>query len=365
MNVFSIEARNNVSLKLTKSLLNLTPLQFQKEIKDEFNDFLSKLNQSGLDYNTFKYTLVPPKGKDKDDHVFVFDTSKIKNSSYGYEVFKNIIPCFKRKSKHNVLSGDLLDLSNGQHIDKILTVMFDSLNVPKINEKRYVNRFYLVYINNISKTEINNIIKAMSEKNYFVGSCNMTYSSLFKSYISHCIGTIFVKNGENIIMGHEENIEDNSNVNILGYSFEDNKYNIVSIRGDYFGVFLTYKIGSDMIINQKVLNSDIEIISNTITGCSNNITKLNINLSDDKIKYLSESKKIFDRISIKQTELNKIIKDKIKKSLIYNISFEAEQYNIIKFNIFIDFIEMGVYKKIICSLGYSLLTNELNVITMY
>lgn len=180
MTIYSIGSRNNIMLETIKLYFKATNKEIHDEIINEFKVFASKIQETKLIYNDFKAVLLPPTEKKK-DYLFVFDTLKIGNS-YGYYVFNKVIPCLNKDSKHNVLSGDLLDYSNGRNASYILDIMFSALNLEKINERCYTNRFYLVYINNISQFEIDAINKGVNSDSSFVGSCDMTYSSLFKSY---------------------------------------------------------------------------------------------------------------------------------------------------------------------------------------
>ena len=365
MEIISMEAKDYFALQLMKDEFNLSASQLYTEVLSEVNTLEQKLNKNRLSYIDFKSALLPVKDKKKKDYVFVFDTTKIKNGWYGYEVFEKIIPCFSKNSKHSVLSGDLLNLLKEKNINSILKMMFKALEKPIINEPRFTNRFYLVYITNISIIDINNIIREMSKEDYFIGSCDMTFTSVFKSYISHCIGTTFIKLGENIIMGHEPDIEENSDRNMCGYPFEENGYNIISIQGDYFSQFLSYAIDSDIILDSKEQEKYLNILSNVITKDEISLDKSLLNIKPDKIQYLDENKKIFSRLKIVPEDLNKIIVDKIKKSNIYNISFEHKDKEIIKFNIFFDYSVENKFKKIVCALGYNMETRELHVITMY
>lgn len=367
MEIISIEAKDYLGLQISKDIFNLSASDFQKDILKQVDILEKKLNKICLKYKDFKKTLLSIKETDKKrDYIFVFDTLKIFNSSYGYEVFKNIIPYLDKKGKHNVLSGDLLNLTNDKDIQPILELMFKALNQPIINEPKYINRFYLVYITNLSKTERKNIIDKLSKKEYFVGACDMTFTSLFKTYVSHCINTTFIQLEKNIIMGHESDLEENSDRNMYGLPFEENGYQITSIQGDYFSQFLSYAIDSDLIIDSKGQEKYLKLLSNVITSQEKSLDKFQIKIEHNKIIYLEKNKKILSRLKIKEKDLDKLLLEKIKNANIYNISFNyQEKYGKVKFNIFFDYNLAKNPKKIVCALEYVQAEKILRVITMY
>jgi hypothetical protein len=329
-------------------------------IVDSFKLFLTKLDESELMYSDFKYALMP--SNKKCDHIFVFDTAKIKESFYGCYVFDYIIPYLDKDSTHNVLWGDLLDFSNGKNVSAILDVMFAELKVKKIDERQYTNRFFMIYINNIRKNEIEKINESLKNEDFFVGECDMTYASMFKSYISQSMGTCFVKIGERIIMGHEDDIEDNSNMNMAGLPFEKSGYSITSIQGSYFDLFLKYKVDSDFV--PELNTSDNEIVSNLISKNLNDITSLDMSIPSKKIRYVEDTKKVLTRMEISSSDFTALIKRKINTSVIYNMTFD-KTHDVVKFTIFIDRPTNDILHKYECGLVYDYKNEELRLTTMY
>src|SRR5690554_1844589 len=134
MEIFSVEAKDFFSLQILKDIFKLTAHELCTEVLSQLSILEHKLNQSDLSYNGFKSVLLPIKNSKKKDYIFVFDTTNIDNYSYGYEIFEKILPCFSKETKHNVLSGDLLNLTEEKNISPILKMMFKALNKPMINE---------------------------------------------------------------------------------------------------------------------------------------------------------------------------------------------------------------------------------------
>lgn len=365
MEIFSVEAKDFFSLQILKDIFKLTAHELCTEVLSQLSILEHKLNQSELSYNEFKSVLLPIKNSKKKDYIFVFDTTKIDNYSYGYEIFEKILPCFSKETKHNVLSGDLLNLTEEKNISPILEMMFKALNKPMINEPKYTNRFYLVYITNISQNDLSGIIDNICDEVSYVGSCDMTHTSLFKSYIANCIRTTFIKLGSTIVMGHESDIEENSDVNMYGYPFLENGYKIVSIQGDYFYQFLSYSIDSDIILDTRKHRSYISILSNIIMKAESELDKSSLEITVSKLEYLEKYKTVLSRLKISPEYLNEIVLEKIRTSNIYNISFEHEDKGVIKFNIYFDYLSGDKFKKMLCALGYDMNTKKLHLITMY
>ena len=104
MEIISIGTKDYlINLQIIKDFLKLSAFDLQMEVLKQLDILEKKLNKSDLKYSDFKSVLLPIKKTNKKrDYIFVFDTLKIKNYSYGIEVFKNLIPCFTRKG--NIMS---------------------------------------------------------------------------------------------------------------------------------------------------------------------------------------------------------------------------------------------------------------------
>ena len=150
--------------------------------------------------------------------------------------------------------------------------------------------------------------------------------------------SFFLKNKHIIITSHENDRLDHENVNLGGYPFEQFEYQHLSIREDYFEIFLHYKIerpkfnGSDFD-SQMALSS----ISNTYIP----IESCKLIIEENKYKYLLENKlgslkrSGLDEGGIK--DLKRKVREKINSNYIYNMNY-LENHDVMKFNIILEFL---------------------------
>lgn len=91
--------------------------------------------------------------------------------------------------------GDLITFDSNLY--SVISLMYHTLGIPI--DSKWAANYFLIYINNISKASIENIDKFFKSKYYYLGTCDMSFDSKFKSYISHVsVATQYVKIGNKI-----------------------------------------------------------------------------------------------------------------------------------------------------------------------
>lgn len=238
--IYSIEARDNLFLKVGKDCFYLTPKQMGEEVLNIFHLFIARLEKADINYTELKNALIP--NKESNEYEFIFDTTRM---------------------------GD--------------------------------------------------------------------------SYL-----------------------EENANYNMCGYNF--NNYEIISIQGVLFNLFMSYKIDCMYPLFINIHKNDFEVLSNIITSETDNVLK-NLNLVDKaKIKYIENEKKILTRLNVlgvSEDGFTDIIKQNIKNSAIYDIDYSSlNKYSIVKFTMFID-AKSEKNHKFKCVFGYQIDSNSISLITMY
>ena len=200
------------------------------------------LKNKGINYEDLKRALIPNQDKDNNEVCFVFDSTLIENSMYGYEIFNKIIQLQDQQSTYSILAGDYTDILN--EIPNSQLILRETLlnSLTKCNNSFYQNssQYYLVYINSITASQMDTIINGLQKYNWFYGYAIINYHSKFKSYLSHILMNICIKAKNTIILSHPTDYEDSENINILGYPFEQNLFNIISINEESFSTFLSY-----------------------------------------------------------------------------------------------------------------------------
>lgn len=361
--IFTIDARNNFLLEAIQGYFNLNTKQLFKEINGMFNELNSVLSSKKIKYQDLKSALIP--NPEKNEMVYVFDTSKISSAWYGYEVFENIMPLFDKKSNHSVLCGDFLGTYSTQ---ERLSKEFSKSLVPirKYNFE-HSSQFYLVYINNLSDEMHKNINDGLSKYVPYIGYIELNYSSFIKTYFSAILINCFIKHKNIIVMAHEDDREDAEDINIKGYPFEVNGYLCRSMKSMNYDVFLSYKIERNVYKGYEI---DTTLSLNAITSKAMKIDNFNILIDEKKLTYLKEYKtgklKKANLINFNKTELEQLIKNKINSNYIYNMEF-LEEYDTLKFNLIIETVASDTKEtvKLTLALEYIPKQKELRLITMF
>lgn len=358
--IFTINARGNMFLEVTKKHFSLDDKIMHFEINKMFNELIKILDSKELNYQNLKSCLIPK--NDKKEIGLVFDSSKIESDWYGYEIFTKIIPLFNKVSNHSILCGDYIGDNKIQN--DLFFQFYGEIN--QINEFKYQHssQFFIVYINNLTKSMFDKLISDLRNFEPFIGFFDLTNQSFIKSYLSTILANSFIKNKEIIIIGHEDDRDNSENINLISYPFEESGYKIKSLQETYFGVFLSYKIEREVF---KGFESDLDFSLNSISPIISDIE--DIEIEDNKFDYLKSEKmgklKKASLITYSKDELTQIIKNKIKSNYIYNMT-DLKSYDIFKFDILIELLN-SLNEIIKVTIGFEYIPNQrkLRLITLY
>lgn len=360
MMIYSVNAKYNVMFEVAKEYFCLESEQFSNEVLDYFDKFSNLMKEAHVVYSELKNCLMPSNGKK--EICLIFDTTKINAACYGRTIFENLLPLFKKDKAYNVKYGDLIDRTGYKKTDVVLDLMCNSCEIPRVDEHRYTCRYFLVYINNLSKTDYKTFFDVRTQIPSCIGAADMTYSSKFKSYISGCIESKFIVYKNKILCGHEPDHEGISNKNMPGFTFQENGFDVISISSDYFSIFLDYIIDTSepiRIPDKKYKEMVSDIISN---GC--NLNEQNIVLDDKKLGYLINEKHmqdLFDKKDLKNQILSKV-NWCLKNNIIYRLDFSKKnEHNVILFSVFFDINQ----RKVTCGIKYDISEKKLEIETMY
>lgn len=366
--IYSIEARDSFLLKTMYEYFDLTANELQKEIIAEHKALMQALISTGVKYNDFRCVLIPSNGKDRFEQLFVFRLTPNDNEVY-YDIKKNIVELLDKDSKHNILMGDLITFYSNPY--SVISLMYNTLG-KEINEK-WAADYFLIYINNISMASIDKIDKFFKNKYYYMGTCDLSFDSKFKSFISNVsVATTYVKIGKKVFNADPDiELTECSNINNGLLNWEKYGYKVFGVNQHLFDIFLRYKI--DTTIGTIASDDDRKI--NTMFITSDETEQLPINaiaINKAKYPYLETKKRIFDRIGISKEDFIKEINKKIINQTWYNIEFKngynnrtQQRYNVVTFNIFLEFKNNNHYKKYVLALTYDIDTKQVLVATMY
>jgi hypothetical protein len=360
--VHTLDARGNVMLEVARNYLNLSPEQMLIEIQTLRRQLADVLKKKGVNYDDLRGALVPD--QKKLEMALVFDTMKLEDSWYGYEVFKQVIPLLDPRTKNSILHGDYI--GDNQDQDVLYEAFRDAIFPVRPTVYRHSSQFYIVYINNLSNAAFEHLAQGLIGFEPYVGYANTTYSSTFKTLLSMKLVNLCVKSGGKIIQGHEDDLDDTENINMSGYPFEENGYECVSIGSDLEGVLLSYKIERPVFDGFEV---DTEFSINAVNPRIYSLEEFGVQVEEAKLSYIKQAKAGSVHgaglAKVSADELRKIIRSKLRSNYIYNMSYLAE-HNVTKFSIVIEVAgKEGRPFRLMAALEYRPDEKVLRLVTLY
>lgn len=359
--IFTLDARGHVLLEVMTDYFKLDANRVHDEINDMFIDTVGILKSKKVAYQQLRTCLTPT--IDKKEVVLVFDTLQISSAWYGGEIFRKIIPLLSKDSSHSVLCGDYIGENDIQE-DLFYTLV---ANLVSANKSEYKNssQYFLVYINNLSDKMLEDILNGLSSYQPFSGHVDVSYSSPLKDYCSFILSNSFIKYKKLIISGHEDDRDNNEDINVQGYDFEENGYKCVSLQTSYFGMFLSYKIERPVF---KGFERDSDFAINSMTPVVMPIDDFQIEIDPRKLQYLQEKKtglmEKAETLDFTKEELEELIRSKIANNYIYHLT-NLKEHGTKKFNIIIEKeLSNGGFFKQMVSLEYLPNDKKLRLITM-
>lgn len=359
--IYSINAKDNGVLPVLEEHFRLNNKKMKREISNCFECLNTALKNTGVKYEDFRSSLLPANGDKHYEYLFVYRLIPDDNSIYEY-IANNIVSLFPKDSRMNILLGDLilynLDI-NQKRI--VIEKLFKTLDL-NIDKNWYAN-YFLIYVNNITNECVTKINDFFSNENYYLGCANVTFSSNFKSYISnHSVFTKYVKIGKNVF-NSDADVDLDKHSKIHNGFWDWKWYNIYGINDIIFDTFLRYKIDTF----QGNLYSSDDFRYNKIYITSNEKEKFdikNVEIDFGKYEYLEKTKQIFKQINISKEKFLEEIRNKIKQQSYYNIEI-IDEFNIVKFCIFLEFENRNKKIKKTLALKYEIDSKKIKIVSMY
>jgi len=360
--IHTINARGHAFLEVMRDTFQLTPDQMVREIQSLRQATADALKTKGVSYSELRSALTP--SQDRREVALVFDTLEISDSWYGHQVFEKVIPLLESKARFSILVGDYLGNNDNQlFLERALR---SSLRASHDFEFRHSTQFFIVYLNNMTAAQIGKLHFELSSWKPYVGYADTTYESPFKWLLSTMLVNLGVKFGKTIIQGHEDDLPDSEDCNISGMPFEDSGYRCVSIQSIKTGVLLSYKIERPVFGEG---DADTEMALNAVGAEPEILTGFQVEVDGRKLEYLKSQKQgSINRASLQHVsaqELATIIKSKVERSYIYNLSYLPE-HNVTKFTVMIEHEDGdGNPTRLLTGLSYLPKTKTLRLITLY
>jgi hypothetical protein len=361
--IFTLNARDNVLLDLCYK--DSSPKEIYEEINNVFEMFINSLESSKIEYKTLKNSLIP--SNEKNEIVLIFDVLKSGFSTYDYNILTKVLPLLEKQSSHSFLVGDY----TGDHSRKYMlhSLFYEHINQINPTIYQYHNQYFFVYVNNLSKTMVQNLIEGLKKYDYFTGYFDVTYSSKIKTYLSRILVARFIKHKSVLILPEpfDTDIIDEIVVHGLICDYEELGFSCKYVHSTLYQIFLWYKIERKIIKN---LETDVNFSLNTLSSSFIDLADCDIEIEPSKLNYLFKEKtdniERAGLLNLSVEEFTDLIKEKIESNYIYNLSF-LEKHNTLKFNILIEAPRIDAKKlmKLLIALEYKPKDRKLRLITMF
>ena len=365
--IYTLNARDYILYPVAKSCLQLSDDDVHTMILEDFALLKRRLKMKDISYEKLKRALIPNQDVDKNEICLVFDTEKIDSSSYGYQIFENLIPLFDKESTYSIIVGDYVDdlrgVSNSQII---LRDVLDEV-IVKYGKSRYIhsNQYFLVYINSISAGQLDTIIVGLSKHDWFYGVAKINHMSKFKTYISTILPPLCIKNRNHIITRHTTDCADDENMKLYDYPFEYSGFKVSSINEDSYSSFLCYKIESILPDEE-----DIGFSFNAILPKFDSVRKLKLDILDAKWGYVTNASsgkgellRVLGYVDGNKEKFLRDIYKEICQNYIYNL--RMNEYGDAMFNVCIELSTVNErIRKTTIALKYLAKTGEISLVTI-
>jgi len=357
--IYTIDAREHVFLEAMSAHYKWTTAEIYSQINLSVAGTVETLRQKQINYSDLKNALIPH--SNRMEIAFVFDSTLIDSSYYGYEVAKILTPLLDKNSVNSILLGDYI--GDYRHAKMYKDLFFQYIHPHKSFTYKVHELFYIVYINNLSEKHFNTLNNGLQEMNAYVGYFDLTYSSPIKTVLSSILVRAILKNKTTIINPTEADVDEN----LTGFPFEDNGYRVVGIDDLSYGMFLSYKIEREVFPGYE---ADLRFSINALSDQVHDLSALQLIIKEDKLEYLRREKtgslEMAGLSTLTTDELSMIIKKKLKDNYLFNLAFNSA-HEIMKFNILIEVPRSDRDKpiKLVVALEYAPRMELLRLITMF
>lgn len=348
-------------LEVIRDYFDLTPDVMFREIQGLLAETEQALLKKGIRYGSLKTALVPD--PHRREVALVFDTSVIEEAWYGLPIHTRLLPLLSRKSNHSVLVGDYI----GPNQDLLYEAFAESVELARDVDWRHGTQFYIVYINNLTDDMVASLRVGLEGFEPYVGLADVTYASRFKLYLSMCLVHCYLQYRGVVIMGHEDDVPNDRDVNMAGYPFDDFGFRIRSLQDQLFSTFLAYKIERAVFPG---LESDTEFSLNAVDPRPSSLSEFGIEVELPKFDYLrrekAESLKGIGLLDGDAKALERMILEKLSSNYIYNVERD-DDHDLTKFNIILEGQTPKTHRpfRVMAALEYMPHAKRLRLLTLF
>lgn len=333
--IHTLNARGSVLLPALREHFAWTDAQTFREIQRFHRDLLAILRLKGIDYLSLRSALTPQ--PTKHEAAFLFDEHRCDNTFVpGVECADALFRALDSTTTHSILGGELDD--DRDEFARSLLARFAV--VAKDLDFRHPCFCYVLYVNNLSAGSVAAIDGKLRANKAYLGYVPCTYSSLAKTFVSMRLVNLTIKQGDTVILGHEDDRPNTENHNLHLHDYTTLGLRLKSLQLKYFSTFLSYK-PEQMFLQES--DDDLETALRSMSEQVAPLAEFTVAIGDDKFgKYLQTAKlgklKRAGLDGLTKAELEAAIRDKLRMSYLYNMEWVDEHtHRLSKFNIMLEF----------------------------
>lgn len=344
-------------LEVAAEHFKMTDAQIFQDIQQSHQMLLTVLASKGIKYNDLKNALVPT--TNRNERAYVFNWKKVDAYNYGRVIVEHALPAFDPESTHSVLLGDWL--YHQEHNDWAIEELRQALAGAPSPYTGIGHDLYFVYVNNLSDTQADALRSRFQSLPAYLGYLDLNFSSVLKAYISTMLVRAFIKHRKIILQGHEDDRSNSENISMLPYGFEDAGYQLRSLQGWLYGIFLSFKIERPVFLPA---DTDTRFALTAMGAGPAELDDFEVVLDERKLGYLKQDHShALDRSGfsgLSAADISEQIRRKVKANYIYNLS-RSEDGSTMKFNIILENPDISRH---VCSLEHRPQEKQLRVITL-
>lgn len=361
--IHTLNARGNVMLPVLRKHYDWSDERTFQEIQHFHRDFLEILRLKGIDYASLRSSLTPQ--PTKHEAAFLFDEQRCDNRTIpGVECADALFSALDRNTTHSILGGELID--DRDEIARAL--LHRSAVVAKDLDFSHPCFCYVLYINNLSEASVGAIDRELRAHKAYLGYVPCTHASLAKTFVSMHLMNLVIKQGDTVILGHEDDRPNTENYNLHLHDYTALGLKLKSIQSIYFSTFLSYKPEWMLL---KDSDDDLEIALRAMSREVAPLTEFSVVIADDKFdKYLRTVKlgklEKAGLADLTKSELEAAICEKLRMNYMYNMEWVDEPtHRLSKFNIMLEFPISGGYpERLVVALEYRPADRVLRLLTV-
>lgn len=361
LEIHTLNARESMLLSFVYGLSGGSTRRVNQVIVDATKTLAFALAEVGIDYSKLGPALTPR--RNRSELALLFEIEAIGSSSYGYEVHNRVLELLGKKEAHSVLAGDLK--GDQRRLAYMLRLHMTAARQYEMADVG--TQLFCVYLTNCAPTALRRFVDELRQYPPFIGACDLTYSSEFRTYVSLCVSPRYVQHGSFTIQskGDEEPLL--SAQNPAGYEFARLGFSTVSVQATYFDLLLGYKIERPPAPFDE---PDQFFALNAISASPVELRDCTFTIDDAKFKYLTDAKGgTLTQLGLRdcsKSRLESAIRAKIDATYLYRLRF-VEEHRFAGFSVLLelDAPDSDQPVRIGAGLGFDEAKRALRLITLF